>query len=113
MACIIYVVELWAWANGKKREVKVPYTGQKLRDVKEVLEDIFKWGQNDFQPLPLPSVSVGDVAIVGSKRYRCCGCGWRELEPGEDGTDFGLMGEYKRGGKSGVKCVVDKDGYFT
>lgn len=34
-------------------------------EYKEALCDrAFLWGQNDFQPRPMPSVSVGDVVIV-------------------------------------------------
>jgi hypothetical protein len=31
-----------------------------------LLDEIFHWGQNDFQSRPLPSVSVGDVICLGN-----------------------------------------------
>lgn len=45
----------------------------------EILELVFKYGQNDFQPRPCPSVSVGDVAQIDGKYYACCGTGWRSV----------------------------------
>jgi hypothetical protein len=35
-----------------------------------VLGLVFHYGQNDFQPRPCPSVSVGDVIRFGERRYR-------------------------------------------
>jgi hypothetical protein len=35
-----------------------------------VLDLVFHYGQNDFQPLPFYSVSVGDVIRVGEGRFR-------------------------------------------
>ena len=35
----------------------------------ELLELAFRYGQNEFQPRKCPSVSVGDVIVVGNARY--------------------------------------------
>jgi hypothetical protein len=44
------------------------------------LEAVFKWGQNDFQPLPMPSVSVGDVIrLHDGSRYRVEPFGFAKL----------------------------------
>ena len=43
------------------------------------LRDAFRFGQNDFQPPPMPSVSVGDVILVGPDRYRVEVVGFRRL----------------------------------
>lgn len=43
------------------REVEVPIQEVAQQDLNSVLEAIFKYGQNDFQPKDIRSVSVGDV----------------------------------------------------
>jgi len=45
----------------------------------ELLEQIFRFGQNDFQPKPHYSVSVGDVAFVNNQMFRCESVGWKKL----------------------------------
>jgi hypothetical protein len=61
-------VELLAFGNGEMRPVEVP-DDKITDDPMEVLELVFHYGQNDFQPLPFPSVSAGDVVHYGSKTY--------------------------------------------
>jgi hypothetical protein len=36
----------------------------------EICDLVFHYGQNDFQPRPFPSVSVGDVIRLGEGRFR-------------------------------------------
>jgi hypothetical protein len=45
-----------------------------------VLELVFRYGQNDFQPKHFPSVSVGDVIRYGGARYRIAPFGFEEVE---------------------------------
>ena len=48
-------VEMWAFKEGKViRNVEIPGSGS-------LLDEVFHWGQNDFQQRPCPSVSVGDI----------------------------------------------------
>lgn len=73
-------VEMNAFLNGEIRVVEVPdeeWAG--LSDDPSKLERIFFWGQNDFQPKPFPSVSVGDVVRLGADRWIVEGVGWRKL----------------------------------
>jgi hypothetical protein len=48
-----------------------------------VLEQVFKFGQNDFQPRPMPSVSVGDVAEIGDRLFMVMPMGWHEISKKE------------------------------
>jgi len=69
---MIFEVELWAFHHPERdgpavrvRQVDVPDREvDAAGTVEAVLERVFYYGQNDFQPLPLPSVSVGDVVRV-------------------------------------------------
>ena len=62
------------------RVVDVPDT--ELNDkVENDLQRIFYYGQNDFQPANVPSVSVGDVVIYHGEFYRVQPIGWMKLEP--------------------------------
>jgi hypothetical protein len=47
------------------------------KSVDGLLELIFYYGQNDFQPQQVCSVSMGDVAEIGNEFYRCEMVGWR------------------------------------
>jgi len=50
--------------------------------VTHLLELIFYYGQNDFQPNPcICSVSMGDVAEVKGKYFICMAVGWLEMNP--------------------------------
>jgi len=64
---------------------KAEYKNWKTRRVDNVeieeneiatLENIFKLGQNDFQPRDVRSMSVGDITIYANKIYLCEGVGW-------------------------------------
>jgi len=72
-------VHMLAFMNGEIREVEVP-AEECGGDVYEVLERIFYWGQNDFQPVKdRASVSVGDVAECFGRYFLVLGAGWKEI----------------------------------
>lgn len=76
-----YEVEMLAFGEGKIRQVDVPNRVVENVDPPYTLLDwIFKFGQNDFQPRSLPSVSVGDVVRLDGKRFRVENCGFKELD---------------------------------
>lgn len=53
--------------NYPRRQVEVPdaeHAEAKKRGIEAVLDLVFQYGQNDFQPKRMPSVSVGDVVRV-------------------------------------------------
>lgn len=53
----------------------------------EILERVFFYGQNDFQPKPIRSVSVGDVVkLHDGSLHRVRGAGWESLPAGTDVT---------------------------
>lgn len=66
--------------DGVIRQVDVPDDKVVLtKSHLELLELIFYYGQNDFQPQQVCSVSMGDVAEIGDKFYRCEAVGWKEI----------------------------------
>jgi hypothetical protein len=64
-----FEVEMLAYGGGDIRPVDVPIEELKGRTEAEILEVVFYYGQNDFQPKPFPSVSVGDVIRFDGKRF--------------------------------------------
>lgn len=48
--------------KGQTRKVDIENTD-------DILNDVFHFGQNDFQPKDSPSVSVGDIIIVGDEKH--------------------------------------------
>lgn len=50
---------------GETREVFLIDSWVAKRELMGLLDLIFQYGQNDFQPRPHPSVSVGDVIDLG------------------------------------------------
>jgi len=69
--------------KGMIREVDIPDDEYDESGHMEILELVFKYGQNDFQPRQCPSVSVGDVAQIDGKYYVCSGVGWRSVTKSE------------------------------
>jgi hypothetical protein len=64
------------------REVEVPvgvYSGDGLFAVRDLLDLIFQYGQNDFQSRKCPSVSVGDFIIVKDEVYEVADFGFNKL----------------------------------
>jgi hypothetical protein len=81
----VYRVHMLAFSDnpGEIREVTVP-EGSLPQDKNDlagnVLDQVFYWGQNDFQPLPHPSVSKGDVIeLEPGKLFMVCSFGFREI----------------------------------
>lgn len=71
-------VEMLAFGNGEMRPVEVP--DEKLTtNLMENLELVFHYGQNDFQSLPFPSVSRGDVIHYNGKTYTVDFVGFSEI----------------------------------
>lgn len=44
-------------------------------------EQIFEYGQNDFQPANVASLSSGDIVIYNGAYYRVEPIGWTRLRP--------------------------------
>ena len=60
--------------NGTARSARI---GNK--DPKSLLEAVFYYGQNDFQPVPgICSVSVDDVVLLDGKRFKVAFMGFTE-----------------------------------
>lgn len=78
-------VHLLAYDHKERiRHVTVPdIVAAKCRTEEDVLNAVFYYGQNDFQPLPMPSVSAGDVVFLGEKIYRIDDVGFSEMSKGE------------------------------
>ncbi len=73
-------VEMLAFGDGQLRTVEIPDAEAAGCDTEGLLELVFYYGQNDFQPRPMPSVSVGDVArLPDGRRFECAGFGWEEI----------------------------------
>lgn len=80
-------VELNMFMPGKIRTVNVPK--HKLQGtINQQLDQVFYYGQNDFQPQKLPSVSAGDIIQFKGDRYLILTLGFKKLKPGEQITDL-------------------------
>lgn len=67
------------------RNVEVPdYEAVRLPEEK-LLEVVMRYGQNDFQPQKIPSVSVGDVVRIDGRRFLVVTFGFKEIKPQEEG----------------------------
>jgi hypothetical protein len=74
------------------RVVDVP-EGELMGDTEEEgLEVIFHLGQNEFQPLEFPSVSVGDIIEKGDKYFMVRGFGFSEITKEEFDKIEGPLG---------------------
>ena len=62
---------------------------ESLQTVEDVLNVVYKLGQNDYQSRPMPSVSAGDVIKYQKKMYLVCNIGFTEV-------DQEFMSEYKK-----------------
>lgn len=66
------------WEPGMVRLVNVP--DEEVTSCHDkLLELIFYYGQNDFQPRRQPSLSVGDIVHIDECRYLCEPVGWTLL----------------------------------
>lgn len=87
---MIVSVHMLAFQEGNLRPVVIPVDHKPNEPlpqsipIREMLEMVFHYGQNDIQPCNgCCSVSMGDVAQIGDKFYLCCPVGWRELSEEE------------------------------
>ena len=66
------------------RTITVP-SEEASDDPNQLLESVFYYGQNDFQPQPVRSLSVGDVVkLPDGSLHRVLGIGWEHLPEGTD-----------------------------
>lgn len=65
-------VRMDAFGDGKIRDVEIPSDTVLwyLMTLPTKLETVFYYGQNDFQPQNIPSVSVGDVILLEDNEYK-------------------------------------------
>ena len=88
----------------KIREVQVPTTH--LRDIwQHDLEQVWQWGQNDFQPQQCCSLSVGDVVEYDDKLYVAASFGWREISQ----DDYATLVKMDRRDRQFSEIVRPKD----
>jgi hypothetical protein len=75
----IYRAMMLRWGNDHDiREIEVP-DAEVVEDIKDLLEVIFHYGQNNLQPRKFPSLCAGDVVEIGEQFWLCLSAGWREL----------------------------------
>lgn len=80
-------VHMTAYEPARVRVVEIP--DDRLFDsVDHDLELIFMYGQNDFQPQNMCSVSVGDMVEYKGKLYTCAPNGWDEVKLGRQYVRF-------------------------
>mgnify|MGYP001579717506 CR=1 FL=1 len=76
----VVFVAMHACADGTLREVEIPNAEWDAAWTEEAqLNLTFRYGQNEFQPKPMPSVSVGDVVILGGTHWRVEPYGYLEI----------------------------------
>ena len=76
---MIYDVELIAFGKpGEIRQVNVP-DSQLTEDHLSNLQLVFHYGQNDFQKLPHPSVSVGDIINYNNEKFLVAAIGFKNM----------------------------------
>jgi hypothetical protein len=72
--------------EGEIRKVQIPHAGGTRE---QVLDRVFRWGQNEFQQQPHPSVSCGDVIRLGGQDYMVVPFGFVLISEAE-------LAEYKK-----------------
>ena len=76
---MIFNVEMLAFGRpGEIREVHVP-DSEITEDHFTNLQLVFHYGQNDFQNLPHPSVSVGDVINYNNQKFLVAAIGFKNI----------------------------------
>lgn len=79
---IVQVEALGFGEKGTFRPVKIDEA--KYSDIDEILDAVFYWGQNDFQPSNEHySVSVGDVIWLNGGYWMVKGIGFKKLDEAE------------------------------
>lgn len=79
---------MFAFANkgdrSKVRQVEIPDEETKMVNLqRHLLQLVFTYGQNDIQPRPFYSVSVGDVIEIDSEYEMIMGSGFKKLSKDE------------------------------
>ena len=76
--------------KGTVRYVDIPNEELTLLDdptsvtyIPTLLELVFRYGQNDFQPQQITSVSVGDVIELCEEFWTVAGCGFKKITSDE------------------------------
>lgn len=92
---------LWEFQNGIVRDIEIP--GHELTEDSPdswLLDLAFKYGQNDFQPVPERcSVSVGDIIDLGERGlFRVAACGFERVEKNEPTDEQRWLMERRRAG---------------
>jgi len=76
-------VQMTAFCNRHTvRLVKIPKAeldAYSVDNMDGILDLVFKYGQNDFQPQELPSVSVGDVIRAGVGLFQVKPSGFKQI----------------------------------
>lgn len=85
---MIVDVELWAFGEGEVRQVEIPDVlvkdlADKPAMLHTVLGAVFRYGQNDYDPQQLPSVSVGDVINIYGGKYMIKSVGFHSMSKSE------------------------------
>lgn len=80
---MIFEVALEAFMEGQIRKVEVPNERVEGKSRSEVLDLVFMYGQNDFQPQNMCSVSVGDVIHYNGERFEVAMLGFKKLSQDE------------------------------
>lgn len=77
---MIVKAHMYAFDNGKVRDILVPDEAVEGKTTEAVLEEVFYYGQNDFAVGPEKnttcSLSVGDQVELHGKLWRCETFGW-------------------------------------
>lgn len=69
-------VELLAFEDGKTRMVNIPFEPRP----EEILTWTYHYGQNDHQPLEMPSVSAGDIIHLDGHIHLILKIGFKEID---------------------------------
>ena len=104
---MIIPVHMFAFHNDRNTVRKVNIPDYELSTIlkmstKNLLEIVFEYGQNEFQPQNVCSVSVGDVAEVDGEYYLCGSIGWDRISKEEfEGLKpptamYGMMGAMRK-----------------
>jgi hypothetical protein len=76
----INVLMLAFGRENEVREVEVPdEKAENNQNIDVVLDLVYYYGQNDFQPQNHPSVSMADVIVYNDEKYLVCYAGFRKL----------------------------------
>lgn len=98
---MIIEVEMHAFCQGAIRRVDIPSEDTRLDVTRPLLVAglAFEYGQNDFQPQDMPSVSVGDIIRVPAgeevRRFAVLPLGFKEVAEGFTPPHNGGMWAYQ------------------